>query len=335
MARKKASAPATAETVNQGQGTASEKRQSPTRTETANPQPRSWRDPFNPETGAFADNIRLAGEDDLTELRNSMKQFGFIDHFPVLMDENDVVLVGHRRLKVAKELGIEPVIKKLDIGQGDAADAERLKLAIASNIGFKPMTKNDRKRIAKYLYGDREWTMERIAEALNVSTKTVSFDLKEVFTQGKNPHRPKGGRPKGSKGSKRSSKTEGVGFKPSPEQIAKAAAKQTAEAEAEARTLEALEAKQEAEIRAMGLLSEVEELKAQLAQAAARETDGEDSTGATPKAALLAAIDRVLHLAAQEIVWPRGQTKECKKLLNEVRLRLLRLHELAQPRRGS
>jgi hypothetical protein len=27
------------------------------------------RDPFNPKTGVFADNIRLKGEDDLTELR--------------------------------------------------------------------------------------------------------------------------------------------------------------------------------------------------------------------------------------------------------------------------
>ena len=44
--------------------------------------------------------------------------------------------------------------------------------------------------------------MERIGEALNVSKKTVSLDLKEVVTEGNNPARPKGGRPKGkAKGS--------------------------------------------------------------------------------------------------------------------------------------
>ena len=31
------------------------------------------------------------------------------------------------------------------------ATCERLKLAIASNVGFKPMTKEDRKRIAEHL----------------------------------------------------------------------------------------------------------------------------------------------------------------------------------------
>jgi hypothetical protein len=79
-------------------------------------------------------------------------------------------------LKIAKEEKIEPVIKKLTIGNGEASDAERLKLAIASNIGFKPITKQDRKRIAEHLYGERAWTMERIAEALNVSQRAVSED---------------------------------------------------------------------------------------------------------------------------------------------------------------
>jgi ParB-like chromosome segregation protein Spo0J len=169
------------------------------RTEPA-PQPKSWRAPFDPKTGEFADNIRLdGGGDDLAELRESMKQFGWSDQFPALTDENDVVLVGHRRLKVARELEIEPVIKKLSIGQGDAADAERLKLAIVSNTGSKPMTREDRKRIAEYLYGEQEWTMERIAEALNVSARTISTDL-DGFEAPSKPPRPKGGRPKGSIG---------------------------------------------------------------------------------------------------------------------------------------
>jgi ParB-like chromosome segregation protein Spo0J len=190
---------ATAETVNEGRKVAtSGKRASSKPKHKSDQAPKSLRDPFNPKTGEFADNIRLKGEDDLTELRESLKQFGWSKQFPALMDENDVVLVGHRRMKVAKELEIEPVVRKLNIGQGDAADAERLKLAIVSNIGFKPMTKNDRKRIAEYLYGEREWTMECIAEALNVSARTISTDL-DGFEGASKPDRPKGGRPKGSK----------------------------------------------------------------------------------------------------------------------------------------
>ena len=106
---------------------------------------------FDPKTGAFAVNIRdISGND--SELRESLKKFGWVEELPALVDENGVVLVGHRRLKIAKEEKIEPVLKNLTIGNGDAADAKRLKLAIASNIGFKPMTPKDRQRIAEHLY---------------------------------------------------------------------------------------------------------------------------------------------------------------------------------------
>jgi ParB-like chromosome segregation protein Spo0J len=141
-------------------------------------------------------NIRsLVGLDD-TELKQSLKQFGWNEHLPALVDENDVTLVGHRRLRLAKQLGIEPVIKKIKFGSGDTADAERVKLAIASNIGGQPLSRNDRKHIAEHLYGKREWTMESIAKALNVSQQQVSKDLTGLQLSSK-PSRPKGGRPKG------------------------------------------------------------------------------------------------------------------------------------------
>jgi hypothetical protein len=162
---------------------------------------------FDPKTGAFADNIRDIGGDS-SELRESLKKFGWVKEFPALVDENGVVLVGHRRLKIAKEEKIEPAVKNLNLGKGDAGDAERLKLAIVSNIGSKPMTREDRKRIAEHLYGERAWTMERIAEALNVSKATISGDLRNCSTaeQSKRPKtasNPRGsGRPRGSRSTK-------------------------------------------------------------------------------------------------------------------------------------
>jgi hypothetical protein len=166
-----------------------------------------WQSLFNPKTGAFAVNIRDIDGDD-SELRESLKEFGWVKEFPALADENGVVLVGHRRLKIAEEEKIEPVIKKLAIGNGDASDAERLKLAIVSNIGSKPMTPEDRKRIAEHLYGKREWTMARIAEALNVAQSTITEDLRDLSTtdkskRSKTASNPKGsGRPKGSRSKK-------------------------------------------------------------------------------------------------------------------------------------
>ena len=102
------------------------------------------RDPFNPQTGAFSDNIRAALRDRADaaydELRESMATFGWVPELPALADERDVVLVGNRRMAIAMELGIDPVITHLVVGKGDAADARRFQIAIASNTGSKRLS---------------------------------------------------------------------------------------------------------------------------------------------------------------------------------------------------
>jgi ParB-like chromosome segregation protein Spo0J len=155
----------------------------------------------------IADTIRNLRFDevDLTDLRASMMNHGWVKEFPAIVDEHGVTLVGNRRTKIAKELGIEPVIVKLTLGVGDAADAERLKLALVSNIGGAPMTRRDRKKFARHLYSERRWTMESIAKALGASQQTISRDLRDLLTVSKLIHlktndNPKGaGRPKGSR----------------------------------------------------------------------------------------------------------------------------------------
>lgn len=159
--------------------------------------------PFDPDGGEFAENIRnITGDDDA--LRESMKVRGWLKELPAFKDENGVVIVGHRRLRIAKELGIKPVVQELTFGKGDTGDAKRLQLAIASNTGGKGLTQGDRKRIAKYLYVQQSWKMQEIADALNVSQKTISLDLDGVYTSGINSERQSKrgrvneGRPKGS-----------------------------------------------------------------------------------------------------------------------------------------
>jgi ParB-like chromosome segregation protein Spo0J len=151
------------------------------------------RDPFNPMSGRWSENVRRnTGKDTMDELRDSMREFGWVEEFPAIQDERGVVLVGHRRLTVAQELGIDPVVKRVKLGDGDEADAKRFRIAIVSNLAAKPFTPEERKDLAEYLYGEREWTQARIAEALNVSQKTVSKDLSN-YTSGINRTGP--GRP--------------------------------------------------------------------------------------------------------------------------------------------
>ena len=152
----------------------------------------------------LSENIRLEKGDD-EELRQSMQSFGWRKEFPALLDEHKVVLVGHRRMRLAEELGIDPVVDVLQLGDGDEADAERMKIALVSNLGGKLMTVKDRQRIALHLNGTRHWTIEAVARALNSSKSTIARDLGNFPTVGKLNHakstsNPKGaGRPKGSK----------------------------------------------------------------------------------------------------------------------------------------
>jgi hypothetical protein len=160
-----------------------------------------FRDPFNPMSGRFSENVRRnTGKDTMDELRESMRSFGWIEELPAIKDERGVVLVGHRRLAVAAEMDppIEPVVKTVRLGDGDEADAKRFALAIASNLGAKAFTPEERKDIAEYLYGERDWTPDRIAEALRVTPRTIYRDVEE-FDSVSNSGKPKRGRPKGSK----------------------------------------------------------------------------------------------------------------------------------------
>lgn len=147
-------------------------------------QPRErFEDSFDPMRGKFSDNIRdmsRASRDNLDELRDSMKAHGWVEQLPALRDERGVVLVGHRRLQVAGELGIEPVIQTVRLGSGDAADAQRFRIAIASNIASRPLGLADRRRLEEYLHLEAGWSQQAIAEALAVSQSQVQRDLAEL-----------------------------------------------------------------------------------------------------------------------------------------------------------
>ncbi len=154
---------------------------------------RALPDLFTPETGLWADNVRSFSTQGLKELRESMGQLGWLPELPGVKDENDVIIVGHRRDAVAKELGIEPVFKTVHFGEGVAADAAKAALAIASNVGAEKISPADRKKIAADLYGSG-WSMAKIGELLKVATMTVSRDLSRINNVKPRPER--GGRPR-------------------------------------------------------------------------------------------------------------------------------------------
>src|SRR5258707_2169687 len=129
----------------------------------------------------FAASIRQEVSDD-TELRNSLKEFGWVPEFPAIKDEFGAVLVGNRRLKIAAEEGITPVIKTITFGDDNDANAERLKLALVSNLGGALLSLKDRRRIAVHLY-QRGWSSQRIGNALNVTRQVIAQDCSRAMVQ--------------------------------------------------------------------------------------------------------------------------------------------------------
>ena len=136
--------------------------------------------PFSSD-GVFATGVRIGSDHDSdeakdAELRQSMQESGWLPGHPAIVDENGTLLVGNRRMTIAKELGIRPDVLKFAFGQGDQGDIRRLKMALLSNVGNKPFSRGDRQAIASYLSA-RGWTQQSIAEALGVAQRTISNDL--------------------------------------------------------------------------------------------------------------------------------------------------------------
>jgi hypothetical protein len=147
---------------------------------------------FDPEGGRLATMKRERTAKSTTELRESLAVNGWLPELPAIVDEHGVTIVGNSRLELAMELDIEPVIKTVHFGDGEAADARRFTLWAASNVGGAQLSAADRKAVAQDLYR-QGWVMEKIADLIKVSTMTVSRDLKGLTKL--NPHPERGGRP--------------------------------------------------------------------------------------------------------------------------------------------
>ena len=112
----------------------------------------------------YENNARTHDENQIEKLANSIKEFGFIN--PVIIDENNMILVGHGRIEGAKLVGIDkvPCIRVTDLTQDQKKayiladnklsdlsgwdidklniELENIKLDMAQ-FGFEDITKDD------------------------------------------------------------------------------------------------------------------------------------------------------------------------------------------------
>ncbi len=71
------------------------------------------------ELKAYEKNAKTHPEDQVKKIADSIKKYGF--NQPIVVDSDNVIIVGHGRLLAAVSLGMEtvPVIRKDDLTQDD------------------------------------------------------------------------------------------------------------------------------------------------------------------------------------------------------------------------
>jgi hypothetical protein len=132
---------------------------------------------FDPEQGNLPGRLFDAEQVDTRELRESLLTFGYVPQLPILVDEKGMILSGFQRERLCEQLRAEfpertdlvPTRQVLTLGDGAEANASRLRIAIAANVGRRPLSTETKRRIAAYLYDEREWSYPQIAEALNIT----------------------------------------------------------------------------------------------------------------------------------------------------------------------
>ena len=92
----------------------------------------------------YSKNAKLHPEDQVEHIANSIKMFGWTQ--PIVIDDRNVVVIGHGRLAAAKKLGLDqvPVVRRSDL-----TDEQTKALRIVDNRVAK--SKTDRDLIAEEL----------------------------------------------------------------------------------------------------------------------------------------------------------------------------------------
>jgi ParB/RepB/Spo0J family partition protein len=125
------------------------------------------------------DFLRPLTSEEYDGLKASIKSTGQM--FPIIHDQDGVIIDGHHRTRACAELGLKPLVEVRSYPTPEA----RLEAVIAANLHRRQSTHDDRKRLAEHLYTAHGMTMDAIARILGVSQQTISNDLETLPIAGK------------------------------------------------------------------------------------------------------------------------------------------------------
>lgn len=119
----------------------------------------------------YAGNAKMHPEDQVEHIANSIKAFGWTQ--PIVVDENNVVVIGHGRLAAAKQLKLDkvPIIRRDDL-----TEEQTRALRIVDNKVAKSKTDND--KLAEELNGIVNIDLEQFGIDINFDID-LGIDLGE------------------------------------------------------------------------------------------------------------------------------------------------------------
>lgn len=110
----------------------------------------------------YANNPRR-NDDAVEYVANSIKEFGFKN--PILLDENDVIIAGHTRLKAAKKLGIKRVPC---IYCSDLTDEQVKAFRLADN------------KVAEKAGWDFDALNDELGDIIDIDMSELGFNLEDI-----------------------------------------------------------------------------------------------------------------------------------------------------------
>jgi ParB-like chromosome segregation protein Spo0J len=94
--------------------------------------------------------------------------------YPVIIDGAGLVLDGVHRVRIARELGIEPPVSQM----GHLDDDRKLHLAIGLNMRRRHLDADRRRALVRRLHEEQGLSVRKIAEVAGWSKSTIDRDLK-------------------------------------------------------------------------------------------------------------------------------------------------------------
>jgi hypothetical protein len=111
-------------------------------------------------------------DDEYAALKADIAEHGIL--YPVIVDEDERVLDGVHRVRIAEELGIETPVSQM----GQLSEERKMHLAVGLNMRRRHLDADRRRELVRKLANEQGLSVRKIASITGWSKSTVDRDLK-------------------------------------------------------------------------------------------------------------------------------------------------------------